>query len=83
VLHPQVYLQHFFEAFLYIAKMRSTVALILLAAGVRAQQSAYGQCKIMNSSENQNEPKLNKSGGGDGWTGATTCVAGYVCTATR
>ncbi|KAH8201801.1 hypothetical protein TruAng_004065 [Truncatella angustata] len=37
------------------------MAVLALAGGSLAQQSAWGQC------------------GGIGWTGSTTCVAGYIC----
>ncbi|KAA1476235.1 endo-1,4-beta-xylanase C precursor [Dentipellis sp. KUC8613] len=48
------------------ATFAALLALVPLAA---AQQSAWGQCNSHSFSR-----------GGQGWTGPTTCVAGYTCT---
>jgi endoglucanase len=55
-------------------------SLILLFAGTVAGQSgAWGQCRF-NQLYYYSERLLSFAGGGSGWTGATTCISGYVCT---
>ena len=55
------------------------VSSILLASSVSAQQTAWGQC-MSSAPQTSKRIELIEKGGGQGWTGATTCVSGYVCT---
>lgn len=51
---------------------------VLLAAGASAQQGAWAQCTCFWFQFYQN--LIDLIGGGTGWNGGTTCIAGYTCT---
>ena len=54
------------------------VALLSVAGAAFAQQTAWGQCMglYLDLSRQETDEYV---GGGTGWSGATTCVSGYVC----
>jgi endoglucanase len=53
--------------------------ILLFASTVAAQSGAWGQCKFTQL-HSYSEHLLSFPGGGETWTGATTCISGYVCT---
>lgn len=62
--------------------MKRNVAIVFVVAlwqGVAAQAPAYGQCKYHSTSINAKHLILTEVGGGNNWTGPTTCVSGYYC----
>ena len=61
-------------------KMVGTLSVLLgLAPLVWAQQALWNQCKSWLSIENKCLSVNSLSGGGNGWTGLTTCVSGACC----
>lgn len=70
----------FSRPLLSFLKMKySTFALAAAAGTAVAQQSAYGQCVSRNLLDLCVFSRLTLNKGGQGWTGATTCVSGYHC----
>ena len=53
--------------------------MLLLTASSLAQSQIYGQCKIMFFSSFRVVKLTHNKGGGEGWSGPTTCVAGSTC----
>lgn len=58
----------------------SLVAVAALVPLVFAQSPEWGQCRYQMLSVVEHAHHLLFLGGGTGWTGPTTCVAGTVCT---
>jgi endo-1,4-beta-xylanase len=60
--------------------MNTLVFLLSIApAAVFAQAPLWGQCKSHSESAIGTVADKVTIGGGQGWTGATTCVSGAVC----
>jgi cellulose 1,4-beta-cellobiosidase len=55
------------------------LAVAAVAPAVLAQSGAWGQCEFLLFACEVIEAN-SVSGGGIGWTGATTCISGYTCT---
>lgn len=61
----------------------SSLVLALAPAAALAQAPMYAQCKLASPYYQLIKTKIAdtpiRTGGGQGWTGATTCVSGAVC----